>query len=82
MTTKRELHCSLLLAEANLAKIRFHANIKANRKSRGILMSRNLCYHGYETASRRISGFVSNTPVAKFPLALFNMVWRRTDMPN
>ena len=59
MTTTRELHCSLLLAEAKLAKIRFHANIKANRKSRGklTLMSRDLCYHGYETASRRISGF-------------------------
>ena len=57
MTTTRELHCSLLLAEAKLTKIRFHANIKANRKSRGTLMSRDLCYHGYETASRRISGF-------------------------
>ena len=25
----------------------------------GTLMSRDLCYHGYETASRRISGFYS-----------------------
>ena len=24
----------------------------------GTLMSRDLCYHGYETASRRISGFI------------------------
>ena len=23
----------------------------------GTLMSRDICYHGYETASRRISGF-------------------------
>ena len=26
----------------------------------GTLMSRDLCYHGYETVSRRISGFITN----------------------
>ena len=60
MTTTRESRCSSLLAETKLAKIRFHANIKANRNrvTIGTLISRDLGYHGYETASRRISGFI------------------------
>ena len=59
MTTMRESRCSLLLAETKLAKIRFHTNIKAgSRVTIGTLMSRDLCYHGYETVSRCISGFV------------------------
>ena len=40
----------------------------------GTLMSRDLCYHGYETASHRISGFVNKCYKARYEV--------HTDMAN